>query len=185
MDTLKKTRFVAFKGITTVGVVVAFIASAGLLAQERQRLSPHETVSATVDGAKISITYGRPYMKGRKIMGGLVPYGEVWRTGADEATTLVTDKALMFGNTHVEPGTYTLFTLPGEKEWRLIINKQTGQPGTEYDQAQDLARVPMKVAKAPSAVEQFTIAINDTPAGGELKLSWENSDITAPFTVMK
>jgi hypothetical protein len=185
MDRFKKAGVMEFKRFMQIGVVVASIASAGPLAQERQRLSPHETVSATVDGARISITYGRPYMKGRKIMGGLVPYGQVWRTGADEATTLVTDKALMFGNTHVQPGTYTLYTLPGEKEWQLIINKQTGQPGTEYNQAQDLARLPMKVAKAPSTIEQFTIAIDDTPAGGELKLSWENTDITAPFTVMK
>jgi hypothetical protein len=174
-----------FRGVIGFTVAVAFIAPNGLLATQSQRLSPHETVNATVDGAKISITYGRPYMKGRKIAGGLVPYGQVWRTGADEATTLVTDKALMFGNTHVEPGTYTLYTLPGEDGWQLIINKQTGQAGTEYNQAQDLARIPMKVTKTPAAVEQFTIAINDTSAGGELKLTWENSDVRAPFTVMK
>lgn len=150
-----------------------------------QRVSPHETVTATVDGAKISVTYGRPYLKGRKVGVELAPYGKVWRTGADEATTLVTDKALMFGKTHVPPGTYTLYTLPAQDGWQLIVNKQTGQWGTEYSEGQDLARIPMKVAKAPAAVEQFTIAINDTPAGGELKLSWENSDVTAPFTVMK
>src|SRR5918993_793258 len=125
-------------------VALAFSATTGALAQ---RVSPHETVNATVDGAKISVTYGRPYVKGRKIAGGLVPYGQVWRTGADEATTLVTDKALMFGSTHVQPGTYTLYTLPSENGWQLIINKQTGQWGTDYDQAQDLARIPMKVAK--------------------------------------
>jgi hypothetical protein len=170
------------KTITAFIVALACIGTTGVLAQ---RASPHETVNATVDGAKISVTYGRPYLKGRKVGAQLAPYGQVWRTGADEATTLVTDKALMFGGTHVEPGTYTLYTLPGEKGWQLIINKQTGQWGTEYSQAQDLARIPMKVAKTPAAVEQFTIAINDTPAGGELKLTWENSDVTAPFTVMK
>jgi hypothetical protein len=170
---------------TTTGFILAlaFIATTGLLAQ---RASPHETVNATVDGAKISVAYGRPYAKGRKIAGGLIPYDKVWRTGADEATTLVTDKALMFGSTHVQPGTYTLYTQARESgDWQLIINKQTGQWGTEYDQKQDLARVPMKVGKPPSPVEQFTIAINDTPAGGELKLTWENSEATAPFTVMK
>jgi hypothetical protein len=169
----------------TTGFIVPLallIGTAGLLAQ---RASPHETVNATVDGAKISVTYGRPYLKGRKVGAQLAPYGQVWRTGADEATTLVTDKALMFGSTHVQPGTYTLYTLPAEKGWQLIVNKQTGQWGTDYDQAQDLARIPMKVAKTPAPVEQFTIAINDTPAGGELKLTWENSDVTAPFTVMK
>jgi hypothetical protein len=171
--------------MTGILLALAFVASAGTLAQERKRASPHETTTATVDGAKISITYGRPYAKGRKIAGGLVPYGQVWRTGADEATTLVTDKALMFGSTHVQPGTYTLYTLPGEKEWQLIINKQTGQWGTEYDEKQDLARIPLKVGKTSGPVEQLTLEAADTPSGGELRLSWENTLATAPFTVMK
>ncbi len=165
------------------GVLFTSLVTAGNL--YAQRVSPHETTAATVDGAKISITYGRPYAKGRKIVGGLVPYGQVWRTGADEATTLVTDKALMIGGTHVEPGTYALYTLPGENAWQLIINKQTGQWGTEYAQAQDLARVPMTVSKTSAPVEQLTIAIADTPAGGELRLSWENTLATTAFTVMK
>jgi Protein of unknown function (DUF2911) len=165
------------------GLVAATFIAAGTL--HAQRVSPHETVSANVDGAKISVTYGRPYAKGRKIVGGLVPYGQPWRTGADEATTLVTDKALMFGNTHVNAGTYTLFTLPGEKGWQLIINKQTGQWGTDYDPKQDLARVPMTVGKTPAPVEQLTLAVADTPAGGELQLTWENTRAAAPFVVMK
>ena len=164
-----------------IGLLTTVVVAGSLYAQ---RASPHETVNATVDGAKISITYGRPYVKGRKIAGGLVPYGQVWRTGADEATTLVTDKMLMLGSAHVEPGTYTLYTLPGEGSWQLIINRQTKQWGTEYDQKQDLARVPMKVGKTASAVEQFTIAVTDTPGGGELQLSWENTLVTLPFTVM-
>ena len=77
-------------------------------------------------------------------MGGLVPYGQVWRTGANAATTLVTPRDLRIGDTPVPAGTYTLYTLPGESEWQLIINRQTGQWGTEYDQAQDLARIPMQ-----------------------------------------
>jgi len=167
-------------------VAVAVIASgAVLVSQEKKRLSPHETVSATVDGAKISITYGRPYMKNRKVAGGLIPYGSVWRTGADEATTLVTDKDLMFGNTHVSAGTYTLYTHASEKSWQLAINKQTGQWGTEYDPKQDLGRVPLTLSKTPAPVEQFTIAIADTPAGGDLRLTWDTTQATAAFTVMK
>ena len=175
------------RALRMTGILLAVVVAtpAGTLAQERKRASPHETTTATVDGAKVSITYGRPYAKGRKIVGGLVPYGEVWRTGADEATTLVTDKALMMGSAHVNPGTYTLYTLPGEKGWELIINKQTGQWGTQYDQGQDLARVPMKVGRTTSPVEQLTLEIADTPAGGELRLSWENTLATVPFTVMK
>jgi Protein of unknown function (DUF2911) len=165
------------------GLVAASFIAAGTL--HAQRVSPHETASGTVDGAKISVTYGRPYAKGRKIVGGLVPYGQPWRTGADEATMLVTDKDLMFGNTHVSAGKYTLFTLPGEKSWQLIINKQTGQWGTAYDQKQDLARIPMSVGKTSAPVEQLTIAVADTPSGGELQISWENTLVTAPFSVMK
>jgi DUF2911 family protein len=164
-----------------IGLLTAAAVAGNLYAQ---RASPHETVNATVDGAKISITYGRPFAKGRKIVGGLVPYGQVWRTGADEATTLVTDKMLMLGSAHITPGTYTLYTLPGEGSWQLIINRQTGQWGTEYNQQQDMARVPMKVGKTNSPVEQFTIAIADTPSGGELRLSWENTQATLPFSVM-
>ncbi|MGE3277790.1 MAG: DUF2911 domain-containing protein [Vicinamibacterales bacterium] len=168
--------------------VVALVLVAGLAlpqAVELQRASPHETVSATVDGAKISVTYGRPYKKGRQIAGGLIPYDSVWRTGADEATTLTTDKALMFGNVHVMPGSVTLFTAAAENgTWKLVINKQTGQWGTDYDAAQDLGRVDMQVGEVSPMVEQFTIAINDTAGGGEIVMTWDTTRMTIPFTVM-
>lgn len=134
-------------------------------------------------GAKISVTYGRPYVKGRKIFGGLVSYGKVWRTGADEATTLVTDRMLAFGTTEVPAGTYTLYTLPGEKEWLLIINKQTGQWSTQYTMEQDLARIAMEPAPTSVPVEQMTISFVDTAAGGTLKIEWSDTSVTAIFTV--
>ncbi|HYR08943.1 MAG TPA: DUF2911 domain-containing protein, partial [Longimicrobium sp.] len=92
--------------------------------------SPRDTTEARVADARIYVDYGRPSMRGRPIMGALVPYGQVWRTGANEATTLVTDRALRVGGTDVPAGTYTLYTLPGESAWQLIINRQTGQWGT-------------------------------------------------------
>jgi hypothetical protein len=147
--------------------------------------SPHERLDATVDGAKISIEYGRPYVKGRQIFGSLVPFGKPWRTGADEATTLVTDKALQFGSLSVPAGTYTLWTIPGEKQWKLVVNKQTGQWGTAYDEAQDLGRVDMKVEAMPAAVEQLTLSIGDTPDGGVLGIEWDKTKATVPFTVTK
>jgi hypothetical protein len=165
-------------GLLVLGIGVALDA-------QRQRASPHEKVDATVDGAKISVEYGRPFAKGRKIFGGLVPFGQVWRTGADEATTLVTDSTLVFGKTEVPAGKYTLYTLPGEKEWMLVINKQTGQWGTQYAEAQDLGRVAMKRAATASPVEQLTIGITDTPAGGTLKIEWADTAATADFTVKK
>lgn len=149
------------------------------------RVSPHETASATIDGAKVGIEYGRPYVKGRKIFGGLVPYGQVWRTGADEATTLTTDKPLQFGAVTVPAGKVTLWTLPGEKDWKLVINKQTGQWGTNYDQKQDLAHVDMKVDKTAQPVEQLTIAIEPSAGGGVIKLTWADTQASIPFTVKK
>lgn len=168
-------------------VVVSVIAGASLLDAQRQRASPRDKVAGTIDGATIAIDYSRPYMKGRTIFAadGLVPFGKVWRTGADEATALTTDATLVFGSLSVPPGAYTLYTVPGEKEWTLIVNKQTGQWGTVYQEAQDLGRVPMKVTKIDPALEQFEIGLVDTPAGGELRLAWANTRATAAFTVKK
>jgi len=145
--------------------------------------SPHETAKATVGGATISVEYGRPYMRGRKIMGSLVPYGQVWRTGADAATTLTTSKALAIGGATVPAGKVTLYTLPAEAGWKLIINKQTGQWGTEYDQAQDLARVDLTKKALSAPVDQLTIAIEPAGDGGVLKISWESTELSVPFTV--
>lgn len=138
--------------------------------------SPRDTAEMPFANARILVDYGRPYMRGRTIMGGLVPYGQVWRTGANAATTLVTPHDLRIENVTVPAGTYTLYTLPGEREWQLIVNRQTGQWGTEYDQAQDLARIPMQVERLQQPVEQFTIEFE--PGSGSafaLHLRWENT----------
>ncbi|MEO7653466.1 MAG: DUF2911 domain-containing protein [Bryobacteraceae bacterium] len=137
-----------------------------------QAKSPHETVSATIGGGKVTISYGRPSIRGREIMGGLVPYGQVWRTGADEATKLTTEVDLNIGGLRVPKGSYGVFTLPTKEGWQLIINKTADQWGAfKYDAAKDLGRVPMKVGKPAQPVEQFTIALTaDT-----LKMSWENT----------
>ncbi len=170
-----------------VAVAIAFAAAAS--AQETKEVhpgkggSPHVQSAWTVDGAHITITYGRPYLKGRSVGKEVAPYGKEWRTGADEATTLVTDKALKFGSLDVPAGTYTLYTLPGETEWQLIISKKTGQWGIPYPAGQDLGRVPMKLDKAASPVEQLTISIDDTASGGTLKVSWGDVVASAAFTV--
>lgn len=170
-----------------MGLAVALAAAMpGMPAQAQPPGSPHETVSNTIDGAKVSIDYGRPYMRGRKIMGGLVPYGRVWRTGADAATTLTTDTPLVIGGAKVPAGKVTLYTLPGEDQWKLILNKQTGQWGTEYNESSDLARVDMEKTMLDQPVDQFTIAIEPgSSGGGVIKMSWENTQLTVPFTVQK
>ena len=165
-----------------------------MMAQQK-RVSPHETISAVIDGNRVTITYGRPYTKNprsgevRKIWGGLVPNGRVWRTGADEATTLITQKPLLIGETTVPAGAYTLWTLPAEDgSAKLIINKQVGQWGVgpgSYDEGQDLARVDLKKEALEKPVDQFTITIAKGGAGGVIKLSWENTEYSLPFTVQK
>ena len=144
--------------------------------------SPRDTAEMTYAGARIYVDYGRPSVRGRTIMGGLVPYGQVWRTGANAATTLVTPRDIRIGDTPVPAGTYTLYTLPAESGWQLIVNKQTGQWGTEYDQAQDLARIPMRVERTSAPVEQFTINLTaGSPAS--LVMEWENTRVSVPVTI--
>ena len=170
---------------TMLVATMLFAAIAPAAAQQKPPLSPPGQAAVTIGAATITIDYARPSMRGRKIMGELVPYDKVWRTGANAATTLKTTAALEIGGTLVPAGTYTLYTLPGEKAWKLIINKQTGQWGTQYDQAQDLGRVAMKLQATVAPVEQFTITIGDTPAGGEIHFEWETTRAVASFTVAK
>ena len=172
--------------VKTFGIITAALAIALPASAQEHRASPHETVSADVDSAKVSITYGRPYKKDRKIWGGLVPYGKVWRTGADEATTLKTDKPLVFGSTTIPAGTYTLYTLPEEGgAAKLIINKKTGQWGTVYEQKEDLARVDLKKEDVSAPVDQFTITLSSASGGGVLKLAWDNAAYSTAFKVGK
>jgi hypothetical protein len=177
---------------STFLVLPALLLAIAPLGAQQKKASPHETVNATIDGAAITVVYGRPYTKDpksgevRKIWGGLVPFGKVWRTGADEATLLTTDKAIEMGGTSIPAGTYSLFTLPEESgSAKLILNKQTGQWGTKYDEKQDLTRIDLKKAALDTPVDQFTIAIEEDAGGGLLKLMWENTQYSVPFTVKK
>ncbi|MEO5754871.1 MAG: DUF2911 domain-containing protein [Chthoniobacterales bacterium] len=163
-------------------------------AQEKKRVSPHETVSATIDGASIKIVYGRPYTKDpksgemRKIWGGLVPFGEVWRMGADEAAILTTDKDLTIGGTKIPAGSYSLFLQPEENgDAALIVNKQTDQWGTKHDAGQDLTRVAMKKNPLAPAVDQFTITLDQgkSGAGGMLHLKWETTGYSTTIETEK
>jgi streptogramin lyase len=140
--------------------------------------SPAAMAAATVGGKSVVIHYNQPSMRGRKIMGDLVPYGQVWRTGANPATSFVTTGDLVIGDLKVPAGKYTLYTLPsGDKPWQLIVNKQTGQWGTEYSQPQDLGRTPMHFAKLPSPQEVMSISFEKTTAGStELHVKWETTD---------
>ena len=146
-------------------------------ASDKPLASPAATATASLGDAKIGITYNSPSMRGRKIMGGLVPYGRWWRTGANAATTLTTSADLHFGDLLVPAGTHTLYTYPSEDKWLLIINKQTGQWGTEYSINEDLGRIPMMAKPVASPQEVMSITFeNSTPTSTELHIRWESTD---------
>jgi hypothetical protein len=146
--------------------------------------SPHVRTEWTIDGANLKIEYGRPYLKGRaeRLM---MPPGYPWRTGADEATTITTDKPLKFGAISLKPGTYTINTVPGDKEWLLLLGRlgQPGQWGIPYLKAQELGRTPMKVGKTAKPLEQVTISIDDAAVGATLRIEWGTTSATVAFTI--
>ncbi len=146
-------------------------------------LSPRDTVRAEIGGASVMIDYGRPGMRGRTIFGNVVPWNTVWRLGANAATQLITNKTLKFGSKKVEPGIYTLFALPSQTGWKLIINKQHGQWGTVYDEKMDLLRLPLKTEMPKEPVERFTFSVEGHGKSGVLSFAWEKTKETIPFTV--
>jgi len=180
-----------------IAAAAVLLSTAASDAQQQKRaastggFSPHETTSAVIDGCRVTITYGRPFTKDpktgepRKIWGGLVPWDKAWRTGADEATVLITQKPLMFGDTLVPAGAYTLYTIPSESGTpKLAISKNLGAWGVPVDEKNDLARVDMKKEPAEKQTDQFTIAVaKNSSGGGVIKLMWEDTQFTAPFTV--
>lgn len=138
------------------------------------------------DGKTITVDYSSPRAKGRKIFGDLVPYGEVWRTGANEATTLVTNANIKGGNLNIPAGNYTIFTIPNQDKWMLIINKKTGEWGIPYKyESDELGRVAMKVTQTPSMVENFTISFDQMGNSCTMNISWENTKTSVSFAEAK
>lgn len=147
---------------------------------------PANAVCKFSDGKTITVDYSSPRMKGRKIYGGLVPYGQVWRAGANEATTFVTTSDVIVGGKAVPAGSYTLFAIPNPDKWTLIISKKTGEWGIPYPgEADDFARVDMKVSKLPSPVENFTIAFDQAGAGCTLQLDWDTTRASVEISQKK
>lgn len=145
-------------------------------------VSPRDTARAIVHGANLLIDYGRPSARGREIFGAVVPWGRVWRTGANAATHLTVDRDVVIGALTVPSGRYTLWTLPTESGWELIVNRQTGQWGTEYNPAFDLGRTRMEVRRLAEPVEQFTIRIEPRQVGGVLVMTWDTYEASVPFS---
>ena len=167
----------AFSGVLLLILAMSASPSKAQFGMGGQRMSPAAKAECKfADGKTVHVDYSSPRMRGRKIFGELVPYGEVWRAGANAATSFVMDTDLVVGGTRVPAGSYTLFALPKENEWTLVISKATGEWGIPYPgEAQDLARVPMKVSKLPAPVEAFTIAFDNEGGGCTMRLDWETT----------
>lgn len=180
---MKRTVAYLAVGCLTVGMM-ALLGSAQ--SDKSKRPSPPAKATCELGGGKtITVDYSSPRAKGRKIFGGLVPYGEVWRAGANEATTFVSTSDLMVGGTHVPAGSYTIFTVPNKDKWALIINKKTGEWGIPYKyESDELARVDMKVSSTSAAVEDFTIAFDKTAGGCALRMEWENTRASVEISKM-
>lgn len=134
------------------------------------------------DALAITIDYGQPHARGRQVAGGVVPYDRVWRTGANAATSFTTDVDLTVGGARVPKGSYTLYTLPTRAGWKLIINRQTGQWGTEYDASRDLARVDLRARTLREAQESFTIWLVPSGGGrGTLRMAWGTTELNTEW----
>src|SRR5690348_18128711 len=178
------------KTLLAVGalLVVSMVAVVVVAQQDKsKRPSPPANAKCQfADGKAINVDYSSPRMKGRKVYGGLVPYGQEWRTGANEATTFDTTANVQIDGTTIPAGHYTLFTLPAEGTWKLIVSKKTGEWGIPYPGAQyDLARIPMKKQALSSPVEQLTISFEKQGAGGRMNIDWEKTRVWVEFSEAK
>ena len=180
---MRKQFAVLAVGCLTLGFMAAL---GSAQADKAARPSPAAKATCTLaDGKTITVDYSSPRAKGRKIYGGLVPYGEVWRTGANEATTFATTADVMVGGTHVPAGSYTIFTIPNKDKWTLVISKKTGEWGTKYaGPGNDLARIEMKASALPAAAENFTIAFDKTSGGCTLRMDWETTRASVEIAKM-
>ena len=182
------------RSLLTSLICVAVGASAALPAfAQAPRVSPPDIAGTVVDGNRVTIFYSRPYSKDpktgekRKIWGGLIPYGKIWRVGANEATTLITQLPIKMGDQTIPAGAHTLFVLPAEDgSAQLIVNNQIGQWGLQYDEKQDLCRVPLVKGDLTAPLDQFTMAVSKVQGGGGvIKLMWESTQYSVGFTTVK
>jgi len=147
------------------------------------QMSPPDTAKETINGANVVVAYSRPYKRGRVIFGNIVPWNQVWRTGANAATMFTTDKDLVFGTTVIPAGKYTLWTVPTPTGAKLIFNSETGQWGTDYHSDKDFVRVDLAGKQISPPVEQFVIGVAPRGPGGVISFTWDDRQYSAPFTV--
>jgi hypothetical protein len=167
-----------------IAVAIGMIFTLSLLAACQRRPSPPASAACDLGGGRtIQTKYSSPRTKDRKIYGNLVPFGSIWRAGANEVTTFVTSSDVVLGGKTVPAGSYTIFTIPAADRWTLIINKKTGEWGIHYKyESDELARVDMNVSKLPALVENFTIAYDNSGSGCTLRMDWETTRASVDIT---
>lgn len=163
--------------INVILMLVAFVATTAMA--QKPMASPPDKAEGNIDGISVAVNYHQPSAKGRKIMGGLVPYGEVWRTGANETTSIELSADAKIEGKAIAKGKYALFTIPGENEWTIIINKSIKWGSTSYDAKDDVLRVKVKPSKTDSFVETFNISLD----GSKVVMKWENTQVA--FNISK
>jgi len=185
MERVVRRMFMLMKTALAILLVVAACVRSYGQQDESKRPSPAAQAQCKFSGGKtITVDYSSPRMRSRKVFGELVPYGKIWRTGANEATTFVNDENLItVAGSDIPAGRYTIFTVPNPDKWTLIINKHTGESGIPYKyESEELARVPMSVTKLPAPVEDFTISFDHNGGSCTMRMSWENTQASVEFT---
>lgn len=168
--------------LLTLTILVVSTFAMGQKDKSQRPSPPAQAQCSLANGKTITVDYSSPRMKGRKIFGELVPFGEVWRTGANEATTFVTTGDLKVEGKSIPAGNYTIFTVPNAEKWTLIVNKKTGEWGIPYKyESDELARVDMNVSQTSSPVENFTIGFEQGGSSCTMKISWEKTEASVKF----
>jgi Protein of unknown function (DUF2911) len=172
--------------LLTSCIFLLSLAASAQMDKSKRPSPPASTQCKFPDGKTIHADYSSPRMRGRKIYGGLVPFGQVWRAGANEATTFVTDADLMVGDKQVPAGSYTMFAVPNETQWTLIISKKTGEWGIPYPgENYDFTRTAMNVSPSPATIENFTIDFDQNGGTCTMHMDWENTRASVDITEKK
>lgn len=166
--------------IILIIVAVLVVAFFGFRAFTKSK-SPAETAKFDQNGLTVQVDYCRPYKKGREIFGKLLPYGQVWRTGANEATIFEVKQDIKVGDKTLKSGKYTLWTVPNADKWTIVLNSETGQWGTMYDEKKDVLRVDVPVGNTAESMEQFKVDFAAVEGGADMVLSWDNTEVKVPI----
>lgn len=181
-------KFLIFFAVGVVVIIILILLVNHIRLKNTKSLSPEEEVVYTDGDLKLSVSYNRPYKRNREIFGGLVPYGKVWRTGANEATVFRTNKTIVIEGKKLNPGAYSLWTIPDSVTWTVIFNSESGQWGINHkgqanrNPSLDVFSIPVHAVKQERVFEQFTIAFEKVGEEAEMVLLWDNTVVAVPFS---